>query len=84
MKYKIIFLGGAKRNLKKIKGKNKDKILVALKALESNPKIGEKMLGQYSDCYRLRVWPYRIVYTIENRKLLVFVIGIGQREGIYR
>lgn len=84
MKYKIIFLGEARRNLKKIKGKDKDKILVALKALESNPKIGEKMLGQYNDCYRLRVWPYRIVYAVENGKLLIFVIRIGQREGIYK
>lgn len=36
------------------------------------------------DLYRLEVWPYRIIYTIEDKKLLVIVVKIGQREGVYK
>ena len=84
MKYQISLANNARRSLKKIKGAEKNKILVALEALKSEPRLGSKMLGSFEGCYRLRVWPYRIIYEVYNKKLIVLVIAIGQREGIYR
>jgi len=84
MTYKVILANEARRSWRKIKGQDKHKISIALKALEDEPRLGAKMMGSYQDCYRLRVWPYRIVYRIRNRRLVVFVIAIGQREGVYK
>lgn len=84
MKYKIILSNEAKKNFSKIKGEYKDKIAIALKSLEDNPYRGKKMKGNYEDHYRLRAWPFRIVYRIEKRRLIIFVITIEQREGAYK
>ena len=34
--------------------------------------------------YRLRVSDFRVIYTIEGRRLVVLVIRIGHRRDIYR
>ena len=83
MKYKIILSNEARKSFKKIKGQDKNKIVVALAGLENNPYLGRKMKGVYAGYYRLRVWPYRIVYRIQQKQLIIFVIAIGQREGVY-
>ena len=33
--------------------------------------------------YRLRAGDYRIVYTIEHQKIIVYVIAIGHRKEVY-
>ncbi|MEW6407700.1 MAG: type II toxin-antitoxin system RelE/ParE family toxin [Patescibacteria group bacterium] len=75
MKYKVILSNEARKELKKIKTQDKNKILIALKALEEKPYLGKKMKGIYADCYRLRVWLYRIVYKIANKRLIIFVVS---------
>jgi mRNA interferase RelE/StbE len=34
--------------------------------------------------YRLRVGDFRVIYTIEGRRLVVLVIRVGHRKDIYR
>jgi mRNA interferase RelE/StbE len=34
--------------------------------------------------YRIRVGPYRIIYTIQDDKLIVLVLEIGDRKDIYK
>lgn len=41
------------------------------------------MLG-YDDYFRLRVGDYRVIYTIDNGKLVICVIDIGNRGDIYK
>lgn len=41
-----------------------------------------KLSGQ--DAYRVRVGDYRIIYTIEDDKLIVLVIDVGHRRDVYR
>ncbi|MBU4299512.1 type II toxin-antitoxin system RelE/ParE family toxin [Patescibacteria group bacterium] len=33
--------------------------------------------------YSYRVWPYRIIYRIYKNLLLIIVIRIGHRQGVY-
>jgi len=56
-----------------------------LLALANDPRPpGVKALTQASrGYYRLRVGDYRIIYTVQDDKLLVGVIRIGPRHSVY-
>jgi mRNA interferase RelE/StbE len=70
------FSGIPKRDVKRI--------LDRIKTLEDNPRPPgcEKLTGQ--ERYRLRQGRYRIVYSIQDDKLTVWVVRIGHRKDIYR
>lgn len=41
--------------------------------------VNVKKLKGHHDIFRLRVGDYRIIYTIDNGKLIITVIGAGSR-----
>lgn len=64
--------------------KDKEKVFNALEGLREDPFVGKKLQGELYGLYSLRVWPYRIIYTIEKRIVTVTVVAIGQRKDVYR
>ena len=53
-------------------------------ALAENPRPpGCKKLKGYRDQWRIRVGDYRVVYTIDDQKLLVEVTRIRHRSEVY-
>jgi len=42
-----------------------------------------KLSGE-TNLYRIRDGDFRIIYTIEDRKLLILVLSIGNRREIYK
>jgi mRNA interferase RelE/StbE len=59
-----------------------DKAINSL-ALNPRPQGYRKLVGTHND-YRLRVGDYRIIYSIEEDRLVVLVIDVGHRKDIYR
>lgn len=60
-------------------------VMEALEDLEDNPRPpGVKMLKGQREHWRIRVGDWRILYTIEDRALIVLVIRIGHRREVYR
>ena len=43
-----------------------------------------KKLEGKGDIYRIRDGNFRIIYQIEDRKLLILVLSVGNRRDIYR
>ena len=84
--YQVRLKPKAKKALREIKNKlKKKKIITALIDLRKDPFVGKKLKGKYKDSYSFQVWPYRIIYEIYKRQLLVIVIRIGLRGGgVYR
>jgi len=55
-------------------------------ALEQNPRSGnniKQLKGQFSGAYRYRVGDLRVVYTINEATLMVFIITIANRKDVY-
>ncbi len=84
MKYQLKVKPRVEKELKKLPKDIYYKILSAFTVLSRNPYIGKKMWGEYDGCYNYRVWPYRIIYEIHKKELVVLVIRIGHRQGIYK
>lgn len=83
MDYKVVLPERAANNLNRIQKKYRDQIYFALKGLERSPFLGKKLWGQYEKYRSLRVGEYRIIYQVRASELVVLVIKIGTRQGIY-
>ena len=59
-----------------------DRLAKAFRALEEDPYIGKRLVDL--SLYRYRVGDLRIVYSIEEDRLIVLVLDIGHRNDIYR
>jgi mRNA interferase RelE/StbE len=54
-------------------------------ALARNPRPpGAKLLHGGERLYRIRAGDYRILYRVEDRRLIVLVVKLGHRREIYR
>jgi mRNA interferase RelE/StbE len=55
-------------------------------SLEKNPRQGNNLKplkGKFAGSYRYRVGDLRIVYTVNDRAVTVFVITIAKRSDVY-
>jgi mRNA interferase RelE/StbE len=83
-KYEVVITTSVQKYLDKLPDKLADKLEKSMMKLEDNPRpLGsEKMSGK--NAYRIRVGDYRIIYTIQDKVLLITVINAGHRRDIYR
>jgi mRNA interferase RelE/StbE len=84
-KYKILIKPSAVKDIEAISlKKDRRRIVERIRKLEENPRPPgcEKLSGQ--DKYRLRQGRYRIVYSIEDQDLVVYVVKVGHRKDVYR
>lgn len=55
--------------------------------LRKNPYFGQnikKLKGEFSGIYRYRIGTFRLFYTIEPGKIVVFIIDIEKRKDSYK
>lgn len=82
--YKVTINSRTKKNLKKIPQKWRNKIFIVLRSFETNPFVGKKLKGELKDYYSYRVWPYRIIYSIHKKQVLVKIENIDHRQKVYQ
>jgi mRNA interferase RelE/StbE len=83
--YRIFISASAEKALKRVPSKDQQRLAAAIWSLAVNPKpIGSKKLRGYEQTYRLRVGDYRIIYEIEDQKLIITVLKVGHCKDIYR
>lgn len=62
------------------------KLVRCFRSLEQNPREGNNvkaLKGRFAGSYRYRVGDLRVVYTINDREVVVFVITIARRRDVY-
>ncbi len=82
--YKVFFKKSVEKDFTAIPKNNLKKILERIEALAEDPRPPgcEKLTGQQR--YRLRQGRYRILYSIQDDELTVWVVKDGHRKDIYR
>ncbi len=84
-KYNIVFTPAALRQLRKLPRRDQRRILDTIELLADDPRpTGAKKLHGADALWRIRAGDYRVVYTIENTKLIVLVLRIRHRKDVYR
>jgi len=82
--YKIYFRHSVLKDLAKIPKRELQRIIKRIEklAVDPRPRGCEKISGQ--DRFRIRQGSYRIVYSIQDDELTIWVVKIGHRRDIYR
>jgi len=77
--YKIFIKSSAAKELKKLPKTDVRRITSKIQALSKDPRpqACEKLSAQ--ERYRIRQGNYRIIYSIEDDKLIVYVVKIAHR-----
>ena len=83
-RYNLVVKRSVAKDLKAIPKKDVKRIISAIRRLadEPRPPGAKKLSGQ--ERYRIRQGNYRILYTIEDEKLIVCVVQVGNRRDVYR
>lgn len=87
----IVVTESAAKELKRVPAKMQDRIFEKIQNLADEPKPhGHKKLKNFDmpgsdqdDYYRIRVGDYRIIYTIENAQITIFIMKIAHRKDVY-
>lgn len=83
MSYEIQFKKAAIKAISKINDPSYSAIILAINKLSENPRpFGYKKLT-CRDGYRIRIGNYRVIYEIFESKLIIEVVNVGSRGGIY-
>ena len=82
--YKIFFKKSVEKDFESIPKKDLKRILDRIKVLADDPRPTgcEKLTGQ--ERYRVRQDGYRIVYSIQDNELTIWVVKVGHRKDVYR
>ena len=72
----------ARKNLDKIPEPYHSRLIVALDGIVVNPFSGKALSGDRKGQYSVRVWPYRIIYIIKKKELIILVVEVDHRGHI--
>ena len=82
--YKIFFKKSVEKDFKVIPQTHLSKILKKIEDLKSEPRPNgsEKLTGH--ELYRIRQGIFRIVYSIQDNELTIWIVKIAHRKEIYK
>ena len=83
-KYKVTFKKSVAKDLRNIANRDVQRILAQIGLLADNPRSeGCQKLSNMQQ-YRVRVGLYRIIYEIQDARLVIQVVKVGHRSSIYK
>ena len=83
--YRVLIKPSAVKEIEALpRKKDRQRIVKKIEQLGDEPRPAgcQKLSGH--DRYRIRQGQYRIVYGIEDDKLIVYVVKVGHRKDVYR
>ncbi len=83
MKYTVRWTETSLHQLKRLDKVTSERIIAKVEAISGIPFRFLKPLKGF-DLYVLRVGDYRVLMSIEQKKMIIFVLEVGHRRSIYR
>ncbi len=82
--YSIVVRKSVIKDLKGIPKKDAQRITKAIGELGKDPKPPQSKKLSGDEKYRLRCGAYRILYQIEDDRLVICIVRVGHRKNVYR
>ena len=82
--FELVSKKSVTKDLRDTPKKDVQRIMVRIRALATNPRPPgcEKLSGL--ERYRIRQGTYRIVYEIQDSRLIVLIVKVAHRKDVYR
>lgn len=86
MVYKLVFTKQAVKTLQRMPASIAKAIYLKMEKISQNPFESHSNVTklQNREGYRLRVGDWRIIYEVQQEKVIVLVLKIGLRKEVYR
>lgn len=83
-KYRIEIKKSAAKEIERLSRKDINSVVDKIASLSDNPRPHgcQRLSGQ--EKYRIRCGDYRILYSIEDKILIIYIVKVGHRRGVYR
>lgn len=80
--YRLEFLPSALKEWRKLGATVRNQFTKKLSERLDAPRVPSARLSEFPDCYKikLRKAGYRLVYRVEDDRLVVMVLAVGKRE----
>ena len=80
--YNIYFKESVEKDFRALPKKDLRKIIHRIEALSKDPRLPghEKLTGQ--ERYRVRQGLYRIIYSVQDKELTIWVVTVGHRKDV--
>jgi len=83
--YSLEVSATAGKQLKKLPHDDQIRIIRAIQRLAEDPHPpGCRKLTGYEDVFRIRVGTYRVIYSVDQKSIIVIVLKVGHRKNVYR
>jgi len=83
--YSIEITATAEKQIRRIAAGDRVRVLRAIQQLSHDPRPrGCRKLQGYDDVFRVRAGTFRVIYSIEARRLLIIILKVGHRKDVYR
>jgi mRNA interferase RelE/StbE len=83
--YRIEWKSSAVKELRNLPGHVIAEVLTRVADLANDPfPSGVKKLSGSEHTYRIRFSSYRVIYTVAKDQLLLQIVKVGHRQGVYK
>jgi len=83
--YAIFYKKPVAKELRKITPVDRAAIIKKIQSLSDDPfPVGAVLLQGAARWYRVRSGDYRIIYEVQQQKVVVLIIKVGHRREVYR
>ncbi|MCE9585264.1 type II toxin-antitoxin system RelE/ParE family toxin [Candidatus Nomurabacteria bacterium] len=84
MAFILVLKPRAKKELTNLEDIDRIKVRVVLEAILKNPFLGKKLSGELPNQYSIRAWPFRVIYEIRKKELVILILRIRHRKDVYK
>lgn len=80
--FRLVFRARARKAWDKLDGKVRERFRKKLQERLANPRISAAKLRDMPNCYKIKLASvgYRLVYQVQDKRLVVLVLAVGPRE----
>ena len=83
-RYRVEFTTAAAKEVRKLDPQLRRRILAGISDLERDPRPhGVRKLTGFDNAWRVRIGDYRVLYEVEDERVLVTVVRVAHRRDVY-